>query len=35
METIETNLVRLRDKPALIVWPMKDPVFTKPWLDRT
>lgn len=31
LEEIESRLPRLRDKPATLVWAMKDPAFGKPW----
>jgi haloalkane dehalogenase len=34
MANIEDHLVHLREKPALIVWALKDPAFKKPQLER-
>lgn len=34
MEAIEDGLARLRDKPALLCWAMKDVAFRKPQLER-
>lgn len=34
MAGIEDHLMTLREKPALIVWPLKDRAFRKPQLDR-
>lgn len=34
MAAIEDGLGKLREKPALIVWAKKDPVFAKPQLQR-
>jgi haloalkane dehalogenase len=34
MAAIEDGLLKLREKPALIVWAMKDPAFRKPQLER-
>lgn len=34
MAAIEEALPRLADRPALIVWALKDPAFRKPFLER-
>ena len=34
MAAIEDGLLRLREKPALIVWALKDPAFRRPQLER-
>jgi haloalkane dehalogenase len=34
MANLEDGLVRLREKPALIVWALKDRAFRKPMLER-
>ena len=34
MAEIEDGLVRVADKPALIVWATKDPAFRRPHLER-
>ncbi|HZR07444.1 MAG TPA: hypothetical protein VFA79_02600, partial [Myxococcales bacterium] len=34
MASIEDHLSRLREKPALICWALKDPAFRRPQLER-